>query len=220
MRSAEQIRERLIAHLGHAIRRPAMWVYPARGIEFFLLDTLSNVCFIDEREAELNQALDKMNKQEVSTNTGVFGAFHLSFDYKQFEIDQLYNEVTSIYAELAWNLGYLTVDRNLSKAAMKKLRRGLRAKCKERNWHQSEIKEQYGEPSLKIGDVYCYAPETRSERWVFFDFWKEYNAKRITSRVIVYEKYTEDPILRNVRLPANTLKRGLVFTPFGQQFAG
>jgi hypothetical protein len=160
-----------------------------------------------------------MNKQEVSTNTGVFGAFHLSFDYKQFDIDQLYNEVTSIYAELAWNLGYLTVDRNLSKAAMKKLRQGLRAKCRERDWHQSEIKEQYGEPSLKIGDVYCYAPETRGERWIFFDFWKEYSAKRINSRVIVHKKYIEDPILRDVRLPASTLMRGLVFTPFGQQFA-
>ncbi|MEZ4712380.1 MAG: hypothetical protein R3A44_34640 [Caldilineaceae bacterium] len=219
MRTIEQIRNHLIENLGYAIRRPGMWIFPPHAIELFLQHILSDICFIDERENDLKVALHALNKQKKATNRGVFGAFHEGFNDQEIDISRLYHEVTSIYAELAWQMGYLTVERQLSKKEWNSLRAGLRSKYTPHDTYESQISAQYGEPSLKIGAVHCYTCEAENEGWIFFDFWTEHITEQTQNGVIVNTKYRDDPILRNIRLPASTFKRGLVFTPYGQQFA-
>ncbi|MEM7534537.1 MAG: hypothetical protein AAF639_20315, partial [Chloroflexota bacterium] len=180
---------------------------------------LANLCFIDEREDALTHRLDTLHQKGIATNARVFGAFHTVFDYDSIEIKKLYHEATSIYAEVAWVLGYLTIERTLSKQEWKHLRQGLRTKCKSRDWFQSEIREQFGEPSLKIHNVYCYVSELSQEGWVFFDFHTEHWEEKTKAGVTVHTKYRDNPILRNVRLPVSTLRRGIVFTPYGRQFS-
>ena len=83
---------------------------------------------------------------------------------------------------------------------------------------RSEVEAEIGPPSCAVGDmVWCYAPATSSEGWVFFDFARE--------RVLQYKagkgryqdlEWKSDPLLRNVRVPAPDFDSGLVLTLYGK----
>jgi|SRR5579872_45751 len=203
MRTAEEIRTRFLQILDGAVRRPLMYGGSDWGVELFMRNLLSDLCFIDEREQELKHALTELDERGLSSSTGVVGSFRARIA----NVRDVGNEVASVYAEIAGRLGYLSLQRRLTPAEWKRLRKGLRASCRDRDWRASEVREWFGDPSLEVHTVYCYAPEDRNARWVFFDF-ADSEARRGGQR---------DYVLRNVRIPAASFERELVFTPYGRQ---
>jgi hypothetical protein len=174
----------------------------ASGVELRLSSLLDDPCYIDEREAELQQAREELRSRRVSTATGVVGAFRWRISYEADFAD----EVASVYANLAQRLGYLSLDGELSPSAWYPLTKGLRARCRARDWRVSEVQAAFGPPSLVMGQVYAYVKAGDDRAWVCFDFDRG------------SEKWPErDYLLREIRTPARTFARELTFTPYGRR---
>jgi hypothetical protein len=174
----------------------------AAGVELRLSCLLHDLCYIDEREDELFQAMDQLRHRRQCTAMGVLGAFR----YRIGRDLDVTDEVASVYVALAHRLGYLAVEADLSPAARRALGNGLRARCRARDWRVSEVRDAFGPPTMKIGAVYAYIAPGRTPGWVFFDF--DGSSEQWPAR---------DYLLREVRTPARTFGRELTFTPYGRE---
>jgi hypothetical protein len=124
-------------------------------------------------------------------------------------------EVASVYAELFHRLGYLSVDRLLTAGEWAPLEH-LREWVGDRDVRRGEVEATFGPPSLLADKrVLCYAPEDGSG-WVFFDCWQErverYEPGEGTFEVLV----EDDPLVRDIRVPADTFDDGLILTLYGR----
>jgi hypothetical protein len=228
MRTIDEFREYKLGILKAAILHPSMWGDPWVWAEVFLRD----LCFIDEREEDFKLERERLIEQKRFPPTGPYGPLqvHLS---KPGSVDpRFFNEVASVYGELARKLGYLEVDRALSDEEFGVMREQLR-QFQEGNWHQSDIAARFGKPSLMIGGnhqrCYCYAPLARSGDWIFFDFefheaaYDDIKVDKSTgSRLIDGVSWWEhpdcsNPPLRNVREPGAGVLSGFIFTPYGRR---
>ncbi len=209
MRRMEDFRNRLLQRLHGALMRPGMYG-DQDGVQLVLLNLLGDLVYIDERESELELAYSHLEARGMWSATRLIGPFCRRFS----RVDSFEDEIASVFAEIAHGLGFLQLDRTLTKSEWNDIRRGARQICRERDWHLSQIKERFGSPSLVIGgswhQVHCYA-STTDDGWVFFDYANEWlNTKPARLRF-------EDCILRSVRLPTPQFGRGVVYTQYGRQ---
>src|SRR5262245_19750283 len=138
MRTVEEVRGRHLKTLGRALERPAMSGGSASCAELLLRGLLRDLCFIDRREADWDVAAARY----LRGCRGVCG--QLEFQHRPFP--NFVNEVTSVYAEVAFALGYFAPGRLLSEDEMVRLRSATGAEFLERDWDEQELHETFGPP--------------------------------------------------------------------------
>jgi hypothetical protein len=225
MKTAQEIKNRKLDILKAVVNRPRMSSMTNFGVEEFFRGTLGDIIFIDEREPDLEKEYEKITKKGLFTPQAVTGT--LSNHFQNIEV--IINEIASVYAEIAYNLGYLKLEKLLSPEDWNNIYKYFRDKCSNRDRYLEDIINQYGPPSLEIGvdvqPVHCYVSENKEHEWIFFDYWNEHlensdNHDTDTYKRYKYSldyKYRKNPILRNIRLPSKKFRHGIVFTPYGKQ---
>jgi hypothetical protein len=124
-------------------------------------------------------------------------------------------EVASIFAEYFHRLGYLTVEHLIDGDRWERLNE-LRSQFEEHDVRLSEVVEQIGKPSLVVDRrVLCYAPDTMETGWVFFDCWEKHVMEYRTGEGFG-ARWNDDPLLRNIRMPAGTFEDSLILTLYGK----
>ncbi|GIH07855.1 hypothetical protein Rhe02_59220 [Rhizocola hellebori] len=186
-----------------------MYAADGRAYDVQARTLLADLCFLDEREADqdsVDQVIDGYGK------FGVVGPFTALFGSEGRYVE----EVASVFAEQFHRLGYLAVDRTLSKDAWSELMAGVRERFNEHDVRRSEVDAMYGTPSLIVGQrVLCYAPDDGSA-WVFFDCFAE-AVRRYEPATGAYTfEPDHDPLVRCVRTPAKTFDAGLILTVYGK----
>ena len=133
-------------------------------------------------------------------------------------------EIASVYAEIAFQMGYLDVGRLLSESEFASLRSGLREHCRDNDLTTTEVRNRFGDPSWLSGTnpvwpcVYLYFTEKPEFGSVAFDFWNEIDYDEQTTAV--NGRFGERPALRNIRIRGNDFKREFTFTPLGRKITG
>jgi hypothetical protein len=206
MRTIEQFRDRLLEDLRRALEHPAMFGGNAGGVEQYFRNVLDDLSFIDEREKELAALQETL----LTGSYGVNGQF---FYQALFELDYI-NEVTSVYAQAAYVLGFFQPSRLLSKSELVDLRQSIDHVFLSNDHTLKEVEANFGPTSIEIGCrhtwVGCYACTDRNENWVFFDFFRQLPRTDPSTSV-----WFESPRLRNVRLDRNKM----LLVPFGASLA-
>jgi hypothetical protein len=210
MRSVEQVRTRLLERLQAAVRRPRMWGGRDHEVHTVLHALLDELCFIDEREEELDLAIRGLHSRQLFRSTGIRGAF----DEVLRDVPDFSHEVASVFAEIAGWLGYLALARRLPVPEWQLLQEELPSWCQERDRSPTEVTARFGEPSLVSGSVACYAPEDPRGGWIFFDF-----CPGKTGLDEHGNFFRREDVLRDVRIPAADLTPRFHFTPHGHSHA-
>ncbi|WP_165229266.1 hypothetical protein [Aquisphaera insulae] len=201
MRTIHDVRTRHLDTLRQAVQRPGLFGGTDLGVELVMQGLLRDLCFIDEREGELQAAMDGLVARGQFNSMAVRGSFLQHVDNRGTYAD----EVASVYAAVAHRLGYLAVDATLPDADFRRLLLALHAGCRDRDWTAAEVVTRFGRPGLRIGWVFAYVP-TAGPDWVYFDF----DACSAATQ-------DGDSLLRNVRTPAEHFARELTFTPHGRR---
>jgi hypothetical protein len=201
VRSSADIRERLLERLDGVLERPGMWAVAAFGTGVTVLRILDDLCFIDERD-EMEAVAERLRRRFP-------GATYI------WQIDDWFgpprlgmqNETATILREEAVRLGYVEV-RRLTEGEWARLRLDDLAWCRERDWRAGELDEWLPAPSWGRDphrrSVYAFAPPDEDAGWVGFDF----------------DGVKEDALLRDVRLPTEPARDGVVLTPHGRTLLG
>ncbi len=214
MKNAIEIKNRILDIISNSVIRPEMFGHGSFGVEMFFIGILRDISFIDERESELNEQIEKLRKRGLFTSQGVAG--QLTHCFLNAENSK---ETASIYAEIAYNLGYLKIE-NLSPVSdWSNIYNNIRNYCKNKDWLLKDVVGSFGSPSLAIGSdwqqIHCYVSEDNRNEWIFFDY----------CNVIIenvddeFDRYNlkKNQRLRNVRLPSKMFEQGIVFTPYGKK---
>lgn len=214
MKSAEEIRDYLIELLNNALLRLSMY-----GDESIAMHFSSALAFIDEREPEWEACLSDLKARGALRARGVSGAFHEVTH--QWATD---NEIASVFAEIAFKMGYLKTDRLLDRDEFESLRSGLRSTCRSRDFTMEEVLAEFGAPSWISGTkpysscvfvYFCREPDSGS---LSFDFWNELDRGTVADKVC--GKFGDLPVLRDVRIRGATFAREFTFTPLGRKITG
>lgn len=210
VRSAQDMRSRALTELRSAITRPRMYAGTGREMQAVAGRLLSDLCFIDEREDAYRAVVEELYRYG---KLGVAGPFVKMFGDPRAAV----SEVTSIYAEHAYRLGYLEVDDRVPAGRLRFVSRGIRARYDSVDITRGEVVADLGPPSLVVDQrVLCYASDDPSERWIFVDVWPQ--------PVSRYEREGQqstippeaDPLVRTVRSHSAAFKDGLILTAFGK----
>ena len=185
--------------------------------EFFIRYLLSQLAYFDHRESELGSHFNLLKARRAVGATGVHGGFVGQRIYSHG------SEVGSVYAEIAYAMGYLDADRILGKWEFEALRSGVRAKCRSRDYTIEDVFKWWGPPSWRSGEnpyypcTLLYLPADPKRAAVAFDFLGAELEEREENGVA-----KDEPIqmLRNVRIRSATFSRDFTFTPLGKQVAG
>jgi hypothetical protein len=161
-----EIRNRLLERLRYTVWRPMMGAGNIDATETLLLHLLDTLCFIDGREEEWATA----GSTYLTGCRGVRG--HFEFQHRPFP--DFVNEVASVYAEVAFSLGYYRPAHLLSEEAMARVNATVeRGEFRSRDWTEAELHSEFGPPSHEVvgglTTVACYACEAPAVKWVFFD---------------------------------------------------
>jgi hypothetical protein len=186
-----------------------MYARHDQDLDLFFRGLFADLCFLDEDDAQAEHIDDELSRYGPVGVTGPFrSCFGRSGDYRA--------EVASVWAEVMVASGYFTVPGQIVNTPWDVFLARL-AQFDERDVRASQVTKALGPPSLVVdGRVFCYAPENRRLPWVFFDFvtesWEVYDYGMGRHRVDV----DADPLLRDVRVPAESFQSGLILTAFGK----
>jgi len=195
------------------IERPNAWALDGRAVQTLVQGDLSDLCFIDEQDERCSALFESLTRYG---KLGVAGAFQAVFG----EACNYTAEVASVFAEMAWSLGYLEPTRRLSELEWRSLISSVRTVYDEVDLRRSAVLERVGDASFSVGDrVLCYVGPNDSE-WVAFDCWEEPVTRYVVEdghfRHNFRTEREEDPLLRNVRVPAPSFNESLVLTTYGK----
>ena len=190
------------------VTRSGMWGATGREMESVARGRLGDLCFLDDRDDDLERVMETLRR---FGKLGVSGAFTAVFGRERRCVE----EVASVYAEQFHRLGYLSVDRLLDPAEWAPLTR-LRDWVADRDIRRGEVEATFGPPSLVVGKrVLCYAP-AEGAGWAFVDCWDE-APRRYVPGAGSFSSHTEDdPLVRDFRVPADSFEDGLVLTLYGR----
>jgi hypothetical protein len=213
VRSITEVRQAKLDELSHLIQRPELWALDGRSIQTLIQGAIEDLCFIDEREAEYSAKCEVLYRYG---KLGVAGAFQAVFG----ETCNYTAEVASVFAEMASSLEYLKPVRQLSSSEWDALTSTIRDTFEEVDLRRSAVLEAVGEPSFDIGQrVLCYAGPSVGD-WVAFDCWEETTSKYIVQdghfQQGFFGQREEDPLLRCVRIPADSFNESLIMTIYGK----
>lgn len=190
MRTIEEYRKRQLERLPFALARPGMHCPQDFAPDRHFWSILSDLCWIDEREAEW----DRVEKKCLWRCSRVIGQLH----DQPVCMPEYLNEITSTWAQIAWVLGYFRPERLLTLAEWNSLKSSLNADFFNREWLASQIEERFGLPSHRVlggfTTVAAYACEDPAEDWVFMDY-----ARKLPTG----DHWYPDERLRDVRIERN-----------------
>ena len=93
---------------------------------------------------------------------------------------------------------------------------GVRDWIADRDVRRGEVVEAFGPPSFEIGrHILCYAPDDGSG-WIFFDCFTEPSTSYQPGKGSYGYERDEDPLVRDVRVPAEDFEQGLILTLYGR----
>jgi len=148
-RSAGQIRDYLLRQLNDALRRPGRY-----GGELALRIHVDALGFVDDVGDPVRRWHDALRDSGGANAIGVRGA---AADVLP---DGCAEYVTaSVYAELAYQLGWLRADRLLAPEAYRRLVDGIGEWCRE-DRTLGDVLAAYGPPSVSIGSTNPYYPKS------------------------------------------------------------
>ncbi|GLX98289.1 hypothetical protein [Herbidospora sp. NBRC 101105] len=201
-RSAEEIRDYLIAQLNLALRRSGMW-----GGEISLRLLLEHVACTEGKEHVYREEEAAMRSRDASYPTGVRGAVrHVLGDDDDFA-------VASVYAEVARAHGWLHTDRLLTAEEYASMRAELAALC-DGDRLFTEVRHRFGPPSVRFGtnpdceQTLAYATGNVADPMVFLHFW---NRREPGTEWPVYQ----EPALLAARCGTGRFSDTFTFTPLG-----
>ena len=215
MRTADEIRARLLDDLNHALTHLSMY-----GGEVAARQLLSDITFVDEREHEFKSHMQVLQDRGAFLSTGVEGAFSY-----RMQLKPTCALIGSVYAEVAFKMGYLQTKRILTGREFKALKAGLRKTCRTRDMNADDVKAEFGIPSWSVKGnpfypwVYMYLSNESEDGVIAFDFWNEFGNDPKRKRE-VYGKYGATPVLQNIRIRGPRFVREFTFTPLGRKIAG
>jgi hypothetical protein len=208
-----EIRQAKIDDLKHMVRRPDAGAGDARSAQTLVHGAVIDLCFIDEREDDLRAVTEHLYQYG---KLGVGGAFHAVFgDGCNYAA-----EVTSIFTAIACELGYLEPARRFSADEWQSFVASIPETFEEVDMRRSAVLEIAGEPSFVVGErVLCYVGPSPGD-WVAFDCWEQPTTKYVIEdehlKHLFLTKREEDPLLRDVRVPARSFNDSLVMTTYGK----
>ncbi|MEV0355261.1 hypothetical protein AB0H71_04270 [Nocardia sp. NPDC050697] len=206
MRSGDEVKAWWLEMFGDLLARPEMFARSGREMEAVAGWRLRDLCYLDEREEEF----EKVRRELLRYGQfGVHGPFAAIFG----EQHSCTAEVASIYAEQFHRLGYLKVARLEWDSS-----RSVREWVGEGDVRRSDVLAAFGEPGLRVGSrVLCYAPADGSG-WVFFDCAHDELVRRYVPGKGTYEneRPPDDPLIRDVRIPAGTFEERLILPLYGR----
>jgi hypothetical protein len=145
-----EVREYHVTRLNQALRRPGMW-----GREITLRLFMDAVAFVDGLDEVWQAEWEQLRARGAFTSLGVHGAFA--------EILPGYRDdgaaVASVYADIAWRHGWLTVDRTLPADDLQRLRDETSHWCA-RARDLDEVLAELGAPSVLLGGSNPRYPKT------------------------------------------------------------
>jgi hypothetical protein len=213
MRSADEIRERKLGELQTMIRSSGMWAGDGRSMQTIAQSALEDLAFIDGRSIDYPALCGGL---QFYGKLGVVGAFDAVFGAECSYVA----EVASVFAQLGVALGYIEPDRRLVELEWRSLTSRARDTFEDADVRLSEVLSQLGEPSLVVDKrVLCYAGQSARD-WIAFDCWEppitRYRVADEGWRGGVHSEWVDDPLLRDVRVPADTFADSLVLTTYGK----
>jgi hypothetical protein len=210
VRSAEELRQRWLDSIPLIMKRTGMYARDGREMETVAGQLLRDLCFLDERDGDYEQAQERLRGYG---QLGVHGPFTSMFGSARC----CRAEVASVYAELFHGLGYLPVARRIGPGTWRELTAGLRSRFEGRDVRRSEAEAFLGPASLVVEDrVLCYAAEDAAAGWVFIDCWAERTRAYQPGRGNYETAADADPLIRSVRASAGEFEAGLILTMYGK----
>jgi len=167
---ADEIRAYHLERLNNVLRRPGMW-----GGEITIRLFMDDVAFVTGTTEEWQKEREDLQQRGAFSPHGVEGAFALLFpDYGPKLSWE--GAAASVYAEIAWRHGWLSVDRYLPDDTVRELRTDC-TRWKEHDYCLADIEAELGPPSVLHGGgnprfdmTLTYAPSTPGQDIVCFDF--------------------------------------------------
>jgi hypothetical protein len=191
------------------LTRPGMWASDGRAFDVLARGLLSDLCFLDEREQDLDEVHAVLRGYG---KLGVAGPFIALFGGDR----NCVAEVASIFAEQFHRLGYLPTERLLDAAEWNRMTGSIRERFDGHDVRRGEAEASFGRPSLVVDKrVLCYAPADRSG-WVFVDCFAEHHGEYVPGAGRYEWRGDDDPLVRAVRLPSADFESGLTLTLYGK----
>jgi hypothetical protein len=186
-----------------------MWATDGRAFDVLARGLLADLCFLDEREQDLDDVRAVLHGYG---KLGVAGPFMALFE----KDGNCVAEVASVFAEQFHRLGYLPALRLLGAAEWARLTTGIRERFDGHDVRRSEVEADFGPPSLIIEKrVLCYAPADMSG-WVFVDCFPEHHGEYVPGAGRYESRRDDDPLVRAVRRPAADFESGLILALYGK----
>lgn len=205
-RTAGDIRDYLLQQLNSALRRPGMF-----GGEIALRMYCDAIAFTDRSERLWAEDLSALRSREAFASTGVTGAVERVLGHRAEDV------TASVYAEIAHQHAWLTLDSNLPEASYGRILNRLPAWCARDRSH-SEIITEFGAPSMLIGGsnplypkTLAYATADTGSPLVFFHLWNGTQPGASTS----WPPEHPEPVLLAARHGSARFIDGFIFTPSG-----
>ena len=209
MKTADEIRAYLLANLEAMLARPSMYGTNS-GLESTILDRLRDLCFVDDRTPMFDRALDDMRRRNEFLSTGVVGAFRY---FHLAKTEDVTDEVASVYAAVAFRLGYFRPSRLLTSSEWNKLNERLPLWMKEDERSPADLVGTFGPPSYRSlaqrPRVFSYTVDDLDSAWVHFDF----SSLRSRSKVAPLHP---SMLLRDVRTGSADFSERMLFTQLGE----
>lgn len=204
VRSALEIRRRLLERLAAALKRPGM--FTPSDVDLFFAVLIEDVAFIDDRIESLTDLRKRcLVDRGLWTSIGTQGAFDRCFA----DGLRLIEERASVWAEIAWRLGYLELAREVSREEWQAVDDVVGTE----DATEDDVRRAYGDFSFEqdgSSGVSVYV-STEGE-WLCLDF----DGKREDGKGYMDRSLAR---LRDVRRPTPTFVDGVRFTPWGRRFA-
>lgn len=205
-RTAGDIRDYLLRQLNSALRRPGMF-----GAEIALRLYFDAIAFTDRGERAWAEDRSALRSREAFVSTGVTGAVERALGHRAEDV------MASVYAEIAHQHAWLTLDSNLPEADYERMRNRLPAWCAQDRSH-SEVVAEFGEPSMLIGGsnprypkTLAYATAHTGSPLIFFHLW---NGTQPGAGANWPPEHPE-PVLLAARYSGARFIDGFIFTPTG-----
>jgi hypothetical protein len=206
-RTADDIRGYLLRQLNSALRRPEM-----HGAETALRLYFDALAFTGRGEHAWAGDLSALRSREAFTPTGVTGAVERALGRKAAD------PMASVYAEIASQRAWLTLDNSLPEADHDRFRSRLPAWCTQ-DRSQSDVTAEFGEPSMLIGGSNPLCPKTLAyaaahigSPLIFFHLW---NGRQPGTGADNWPLEHPQPILLAARCGGARFIDGFIFTPTG-----
>lgn len=120
---------------------------------------LDDLCFLDGRGDAAEWDLTRFGKR------GIVGPFRALFGEGRYA-----DEVASVIAARAFDLGYLDLDQGAPINRLALTDPSIRERFDQLDFTKSEVADLIGPPNLIVGEVHCYLRNPDEGAWVFFDF--------------------------------------------------